>query len=183
MVVHPSGIIGPYDYGKGHMTQMIMSYLGGSLTACVKGGYDFVDVRDVAQGILAAAEKGRSGECYILSNAYINVKDLLRQLAGITGGKRIRTVLPQWFIKPLAPVAELYYKLRKESPLFTQYSLYTLLSNSNFSHEKATRELGYLPRDMGETLRDTVDFLANERNIRLQAPRRRRVPSVARTTC
>ena len=70
VIVHPSGILGPGDFGQGHLTQMIADYLNGRLVACVKGGYDFVDVRDVADGVIAAAEKGRAGECYILSNRH-----------------------------------------------------------------------------------------------------------------
>lgn len=179
VVIHPSGIIGPGDYGKGHLTQVVISFLSGSLTACVRGGYDIVDVRDVALGIIAAAERGRSGECYILSNRYVDVAELLDRLAAVSGARRVKTVLPQWFIRPLAPVAELYYKIRRESPLFTRYSLYTLLSNSIFSHEKASDELGYRPRDFTETLRDTVNFLVRERNVKIRLPRRRRAHATA----
>ena len=77
VIVHPSGILGPGDFGQGHLTQMIADYLNGRLVACVKGGYDFVDVRDVADGVIAAAEKGRAGECYILSNRHYEVRELL----------------------------------------------------------------------------------------------------------
>ncbi len=162
-VIHPSGIIGPNDYGRGHLTQMIVSYLNGSLTAGVEGGYDFVDVRDVASGVIAAADKGKKGECYILSNRYVPVKELLNTLARITGGKKIRTMLPLWFAKLTAPIAEFYYKIRKEAPLFTSYTLYTLTSNARFTYEKAKRDLGYAPRELSATIRDTVSFLVRER--------------------
>lgn len=162
-IIHPSGIIGPNDYGNGHLTQMVISYLNGSLTACVEGGYDFVDVRDVADGVIAAAEKGKKGECYILSNRYIPVRELLNTLSRVTGGRKITTVLPLWFAKLTAPIAELYYKIRHESPLFTRYTLYTLTSNSRFTYEKAKRDLGYKPRDISATIKDTVAFLTRER--------------------
>ena len=112
-VVHPSGIIGPNDFGHGHLTQLILDYLDGRLTACVDGGYDFVDVRDVADGILACVQRGRKGECYILSNRYYPVTDLLRTLHEITGRKEIKTVLPTWFAKATAPLAEGWYKMLK----------------------------------------------------------------------
>ena len=162
-IIHPSGIIGPNDYGHGHLTQMVINYLNGSLTACVEGGYDFVDVRDVASGVIAATEKGKKGECYILSNRYIPVRELLGTLARVTGGKKINTVLPLWFAKLTAPLAELYYKIRHESPLFTRYTLYTLTSNARFTYEKARRDLGYKPRDISATVKDTVAFLTKER--------------------
>ncbi len=158
-VVHPSGIIGPYDYGHGHLTQLIIDYLKGRLTACVNGGYDFVDVRDVAAGILSCCEKGEPGQCYILSGAYVDVKDLLFLLHEITGKRAIRTILPRWFAKCTAPLAELYYKLLRQPPLYTSYSLYTLAVNAKFSHEKASGLLGYQPRPLRQTLEDTASWL------------------------
>lgn len=162
-VIQPSGIIGPNDYGNGHLTQLIVDYLNGNLTACIEGGYDFVDVRDVADGVISAAENGRAGECYILSNRYVAVSELLNTLSRVTGEKKIRTILPMWFAKAAAPLAELYYKIRRASPLFTRYSLYTLTSNARFTCEKAKRELGYRTRDISVTLADTVAFLKKER--------------------
>ena len=159
IVVHPSGIIGPGNYGKGHLSQLIIDYLNNRLTAIVKGGYDFVDVRDVADGILKAIEKGRVGECYILSNRYFEIKEIINLLHEVTNHKPIKTILPNWFAKLTAPIAELYYKILKQPPLYTSYSIYTLSTNSHFSHEKATKELDYNPRDMKETLKDTVDWL------------------------
>lgn len=166
VVVHPSGILGPGDYGHGHLTQLVSDYLNGRLTACVKGGYDFVDVRDVAAGILAAVDKGRKGECYILSNRFYSVRELLDTLHEVTGRKKIKTVLPLWFAKGTAPLAETYYKILKQPPLYTRYSLYTLTGNGRFSHEKADRELGYTTRDMRDTLRDTAAFLIAQGRIR-----------------
>ena len=74
VVVHPSGILGPYDSSGNYLVQMVEDYIAGRLPACVRGGYDFVDVRDVAYGCIMAAEKGKSGECYILSNRHYEVK-------------------------------------------------------------------------------------------------------------
>jgi dihydroflavonol-4-reductase len=81
----------------------------------------------------------------------------------VTGGKKVNTVLPMWFAKLMAPIAELYYRIRHESPLFTRYTLYTLTSNARFTNEKAKRELGYKPRDISATIKDTVAFLTKER--------------------
>lgn len=159
VIVHPSGIIGPYDLGNGHLTSMILDYCNHKLTALVKGGYDFVDVRDVADGILLSLEKGKTGECYILSNRYFSIQEIMDMVAQITNRKKIKTILPLWFAKLTAPLAEMFYKLRKKPPLYTSYSLYTLHANAIFSHDKATKKLGYTPRDMKETLKDTIKFL------------------------
>lgn len=159
MVVHPSGIFGPNDNGRGLMTALVKDFYKGSLTAAINGGYDFVDVRDVAQGILNCIEKGKPGECYILSNRYIQVREILDALHEITGKKKIKVYLQLWFVKLTAPLAELYYKIIKQPPLFTTYSIYTLNTHAVFSHEKATKELGFTTRDFKETLRDTICWL------------------------
>lgn len=125
-----------------------------------------MDIRDVTEGILAAMEKGRKGECYILSNQFYTVKEFLDLLAEVSGKRKIRTVLPMWFAVWSAPLSEYWYKLRKKPPFFTVYSLFTLSSNACFTHEKADRELGYTTRDMRDTMRDTLVFLRGESRMR-----------------
>ncbi len=161
-VVHPSGIIGPYDYGNAHMTQMMIDYASGRLWAYVSGGYDFVDVRDVADGIMACIEHGTSGSCYILSNRYITIREMLDTLYKVTNGRRVRIVLPCWFIRLVAPMAEWYYRLRKQKPLFTAYSMVTLFSNVRFSNKKARCMLGFSPRPIEGTLADTMEWLKQQ---------------------
>lgn len=165
-IVHPSGIIGPNDFSDTHLTQLILDIANGSLRACVKGGYDFVDVRDVADGIISACKNGKKGECYILSNRYVGVKELVDIISQTAGVKKIKTILPMWIAKVTAPLSEIYYKIRKEPPLYTKYSLYTLTSNSNFSNEKAKKELGYKNRSMEETIADTVKWLRENKKMK-----------------
>lgn len=165
VVIHPSGIGGPYDYGHGHFKQLVLDFLDGRLTAFISGGYDFVDVRDVSKGIISAVDNGRAGECYILSNRFVSVRELVHLIAELSGKKRLKTVLPLWFARLTAPLAELWYHLKKQKPLYTRYSLYTLGSNSNFSHQKADTELGYTTRDLRETLQDTIDFLQPDKSL------------------
>ena len=164
-VVHPSGICGPYDYGHGHLTQLVQDFCTGRLAAGVDGGYDFVDVRDVAAGILACCERGRPGECYILSGRYCTVRDVLAMLHRITGRRRVRVMLPLWLARAAAPLSEQYYRLLRQPPLYTAYSLYTLSSGARFSHAKAARELGYTTRPFGTTLADTVAWLRRQGRI------------------
>ena len=91
-IIHPSGIIGPYDFGNSHLTQLVKKIINGQLFACVKGGYDFVDVRDVADGVISASEKNNRGECYILSNRYVTIKELADVICDIIGRKKIKIV-------------------------------------------------------------------------------------------
>ena len=164
-VVHPSGICGPYDYGRGHITQLFKDYYKGSLTAAVKGGYDFCDVRDVADGIISCVENGKQGECYILSGKYYSIPDILEYFHEITGKKPIKTYLPLWFAKLTAPLAEVYYKILRQPPLYTPYSLYTLETNANFSNEKAKSWLGYHVRPITDTIKDMMNWMKKEKLI------------------
>lgn len=158
IVVHPTGVIGPYDYQLSNVSQMFIDFLLGRLTAYLRGGYNFVDVRDVARGIRLAGEKGKDNETYILSGNEITVKELLDKIAVETGRKKIKTKLAYWFILAMSYFAELYYKIIKQKPLFTHYSIIVLNSNYSFSNEKARNELGFTVRSIDESIRDSVKF-------------------------
>ncbi len=173
VVVFPSGLCGPYDYGKGHLTQLVIDYCLGRLPAGVRGGFDFVDVRDVATGILAAAERGKAGETYLLTGEYHTVESFLNTLHEVTGRPKTKVFLPLWVAKAAVPFCSVLYKLRHQPPLFSSYSLYTLRENGNFTHEKASRELGYAPRPFAETMADTVAFLQASGRLNVKKRRRR----------
>lgn len=162
VVVHPSGIIGPYDDGRNHIVQLIQMCLANRLPAGVTGGYDFVDVRDVAKGCLQAARNGKAGNCYILSNRYFTIKELLGYVQQMVGGKK-KVCLPIGLAKAFVPFFEWAAEVSHTRPLYTQYALDTISSNEHFSHDKATLELGYHPRDMTCTIRDTIRWLKGQK--------------------
>lgn len=161
-IVHPSGILGPYDFSNSHLTALVREIVRGKLPMCVKGGYDFVDVRDVAKGIIMACDKGKMGECYIMSGEFVSIKKLADLVCDVVGKKRIKVVLPIMIAKIVAPFYEMYYNVKGKTPLFTKYSLYTLSSNSNFSNEKAKRDLGFVTRDITDTVRDMVMWILGD---------------------
>lgn len=161
-IVHPSGILGPYDFSNSHLTALVREIVRGKLPMCVKGGYDFVDVRDVAKGIIMACDKGKKGECYIMSGEFVSIKKLADLVCDVVGRKRIKVVLPIMIAKIVAPFYEMYYNVKGKIPLFTKYSLYTLSSNSNFSNEKAKRDLGFVTRDITDTVKDMVMWILGD---------------------
>ncbi len=158
-IVMPSGIIGPFDFSPENMKRLVIEVAKGKLPACVKGGYDFVDVRDVSQGIISACLNGKNAESYILSNRSVSIKEICDEVCRFVGRPPIRIVLPIEIAKLGAPFCELYYRARKQVPLFTSYALHTLQSNSNFSHQKACDELGYRTRPTQETVFDMMAWL------------------------
>ena len=162
-IVFPSGIIGPGDMQGGSFTSMAKSFLRGKLPFAVRGGYDFVDVRDVARGILACSESGEPGKGYILSGHYVTIRRML-QLVGKAAKLKYRSLcLPLGLARLAAP----YYErrsLRERKPLFfTPYSVSVLASNGQFSHAAASERFAYQPRPIEETLGDMTAWLLNQK--------------------
>ncbi|MDO4283417.1 MAG: NAD-dependent epimerase/dehydratase family protein [Clostridia bacterium] len=158
IIVHPSGVIGPYEYEISNLGQLIIDCAKGRIGAYLSGGYNFVDVRDVSSGIILAFEKGRAGECYILAGDVISVRELMLHIEKITGVKAPKFKIARWFAYITGVFSELYSKIVREKPLFTSYAVYTLGTNAHFSISKAKKELGYTIRGIDDTLKDTIKW-------------------------
>jgi len=167
VVICPTGIIGPYDYRLSEIGKMIKLFAAGKIRVAIEGSFDFVDVRDVALGEIEAAQRARPGEVYILGGQKVNMRELMNMLHELTGKKRVRTFLrssPAYFLSVLATV---YYVVTGKRAHFTPYTVHTLTRDYTYSHEKATRNLGYAPRSILESLRDTVSWLKRNDTTRL----------------
>ena len=163
VIACPTGVIGPFDYRGSLMGDVIRAAAEEKPTLYVDGAYDFVDVRDVADGLIAAAEGGRRGESYILSGQKISVRYLLETVREVTGQNFFQMKIPFDLAKFAALFTPMYYSLSHTAPRITPYSLEVLRSNSNISHAKATRELGYKPRSLYESIMDTVKWFLERR--------------------
>jgi dihydroflavonol-4-reductase len=155
-IICPTGVIGPYDFRRSEMGELSLSWMTNKMDFLIDGAFDFVDVRDVAKGQILARDHGKPGETYILGGERIELKLLHSLVEKVTGKKKPMITCPLPIAKILAPIAELYYKITKTRPVFTRYSIETILSNSDISSEKAKKELGYHPRSMLESITDTV---------------------------
>ena len=80
-------------------------------------------------------------------------------ICNVQGREKIKIVLPIGIAKLVAPLFEVYYNFKKQTPIFTKYSLYTLSSNANFSNEKAKEKLGFKNRNIKDTIKDTVKWI------------------------
>lgn len=158
VIACPTGVIGPYDFRGSLMGSVIRTAAEEKPTLYVDGAYDFVDVRDVAEGLIAAAKHGKRGESYILSGQKISVRYLLETVREITGRHFFQMRIPFDLAKFAALFTPMYYSMARVNPRFTPYSLEVLRSNANISHAKATRELGYKPRSLYESIKDTVKW-------------------------
>lgn len=156
VVVIPTAVVGPWDFKPSAMGQVILDLCRGRRRVLVRGGFNWVDVRDVADGAIAAAERGRSGERYLLGGTWLELSELAAWVAAASGIPGAGWAAPMWLARLGAPVAEAWSRWCGRRPLFTRESLRALRNHRFVSHEKARGELGYQPRPLAVTLRDTV---------------------------
>jgi dihydroflavonol-4-reductase len=156
VILNPTSVIGPDDYQLSHMGTALLAMAQGKLPALIEGGFDWVDVRDVVAGAIAAEEKAPQAAKYMLSGHFATVCELAELTEEILGVPAPRFVCPAWLARTGAPVVTAFNQITRSRPLFTDVSLRALdRCNHQISHARATRELNYNPRPLRETLRDT----------------------------
>jgi dihydroflavonol-4-reductase len=163
-------VLGPWDYKPSPLGEALLGLASGRLPALVEGGFDWVDARDVVAGAIAAEERGRTGERYLLSGRWLPMVELAGLVEEITGVRKPRFTCPMWMARAGAPVVECFCKVIGARPLYTSASLAALRSNRHVSHDKASRELGYSPRTLRETIVDTLRWHEEQGNYSAASP-------------
>lgn len=158
-VVHPSGILGPEDFAVGETTKTLIDIINGQMSAGIDGSFNLCDVRDLAAGTIAAADKGRCGECYILGNDEVTFKQFSKLVSEEAGCKKVGFFLPIKIAYFMADIMERQAKRKGTKPMLTRFSVYNLARNNDFDSSKAKKELGYTTRSYRETIRDEVAWL------------------------
>lgn len=161
-VVYPTAVLGPNDFHQSLFGQAINKMAQGRLPAAVAGGFNWVDVRDVAWGAVEAAEKGVDGDRYILAGHYLAMTEVAACIEQITGVAAPRFVCPVWLAGIFAPLMGIWARFTGEAPIYTRDSLAALSTNKVMSHAKATRGLGYQPRPFQDSMRDALDFYSRQ---------------------
>lgn len=159
VILNPTAVLGPYDFAPSYLGQFLIRLYQKKIPGLVPGGYDWVDVRDVVQAAVAAIEKGKNGERYLLSGQWVDLVGFAQITSRATGKPFKPVLLPGWLSWVGLPFIQAAAKIRNEHPLYTKESLLILKSgNRHISHDKATREFGFQPRPLEETLKDTFDW-------------------------
>lgn len=158
-VVHPSGILGPNDHAISETTGTIIKIMNGEMPVGMGGSFNLCDVRDLAFGTIAACDKGRKGECYILGNKEVTLKEVAKILHDACGCKQPLFYVPIAMAYRLAASMEKKAAKTGEKPLMTNFAVYNLDRNNSFDYSKAERELGYHTRPYSETLTDEARWL------------------------
>lgn len=159
VILNPTAVIGPFDFRPSYLGLALLKFYTNNLPMLVSGGYNFVDVRDVADAAIEAATAGRKGERYILSGHWLSLKELSVKTGRITRRKSAKMVAPNFLVKAGIPFLNVWAKLTGAKSLLTAESLDILQGSArNISNLKARNELGYNPRPIDETLADTYEW-------------------------
>jgi dihydroflavonol-4-reductase len=165
VILNPSGMFGPVDPEPSRMGRVLLAMFQGRMPITVAGAFDWVDVRDVAAALIAAADRARRGENYLVGGHRASVTELGRLAAQVTGRR------PPRLVAPLAPVRlAAVAAVRVAGPrragrlLLTPESLHALATDPIVDCSKAIAELGYRPRPLAESVADLhASFVADGR--------------------
>jgi dihydroflavonol-4-reductase len=156
VILNPTAILGPYDFQLSFLGEVLLRLAQGKLPALIEGGFDWVDVRDVVNAAVRAEKDAPLGAKYVLSGKWAAVKELASLTESILGTPAPRITVPAWLARSGAPAITLYNQLTGNRQLYSSLSIKALCeSNRHISHERASRELGFQPRPLRDTLVDT----------------------------
>jgi len=158
VIVNPTGIIGPNDFQSSRMGRVLFDLARRRLPTLIDGGFNWIDVRDVCAGLLAAGDRGRTGESYLLGGRYASVGELAELVRRETGIPPPRLTTPMWLARIGAPFVVAAGRITGREPLYTSEALRALRSNRNISTKKARDELGFRARPLEQTVRDTLEW-------------------------
>lgn len=166
VIVNPSTPIGPGDVKPTPTGQMVIDAAAGRMPAYVDTGLNIVHVDDVAAGHVLAYHRGRSGERYILGGKDMTLREILVEIARITGGRPPRIRLPTAVVFPIACLAEVAARITRRPGRITVEGIRMARKRMFFSSEKAERELGYRWRPPVEALQDAITWLREQGVLR-----------------
>ena len=166
VIVNPSTPVGERDIKPTPTGQMIVDFLNRRLPAYVDTGLNLVDVRDVAQGHLLAADKGRVGEKYILGNRDMTFKEILDALSGLTGLPSPKVRLPHWIPLAAATADTFAARLTGRVPRVPLEAVRMSRHRMFFDSSKAIRELGLPQTPIEEALSRAVAWFRENGYVR-----------------
>jgi dihydroflavonol-4-reductase len=158
VIVNPSTPVGDRDIKPTATGKFILDFVRGKIPAYVDTGLNLVDVRDVAQGHLLAAEKGRVGEKYILGYRNMSLQEILETLGTIVGRPAPRVRIPHWIPLAVAALDTGLARLRNTAPRFELDAVRLSRKKMYFDSNKAVRELGLPQTPIEDPLRRAVEW-------------------------
>jgi dihydroflavonol-4-reductase len=165
VVVNPSSPIGPLDIKPTPTGDIILRFLRRQMPFYMDTGLNFIDVRDVVRGHLLALQRGKSGDRYILGYQNLPLKELLEQLAHLTGIKAPQQAVPAWLPLSVAWVDEKILAPLGKLPSVPLDGVRMAQQPMYYDASKAVRELGLPQSSLTTALKDAVDWFVSQRYV------------------
>jgi dihydroflavonol-4-reductase len=166
VIVNPSTPIGPRDVKPTPTGRIIVEAALGRIPAFVDTGLNLVHVDDVAQGHLAALDRGKIGERYILGGQNVQFSEMLAVIANLIGRRPPRVRLPRSAIVPLALAAETVARFTGREPFVTMDALRMSKYRMFFTAAKAERDLGFTARPFTDALTDAIRWFRDAGHLK-----------------
>jgi dihydroflavonol-4-reductase len=164
LTVCPSFTFGPDDPVGAPANKLVQGLIAGKVPFKINVGFGCLDVRDFADGMVQAAERGRSGERYLLSGDNVTAQLLVDRVAAIAAVRPPRFTAPALLVHGLVAALGLLSKVRGRPAPVSRDVLRIIGRHAWYDTSKARRELGWTPRPLQETLRDTIEWLRAARS-------------------
>jgi len=158
VVISPTAVIGPNDFKPSRMGNVLIKLYQRKFISLIKGGYDWVDARDVVRGALLAEEKAEAGSQFILSGHWSSIREIAEMIREMRGIKPPFFTAPLWLASLAVPFSEAAALLRRKNALLTSEALRALRTHQFISRRRAEECLGYSPRPFKVTIRDTIEW-------------------------
>jgi dihydroflavonol-4-reductase len=156
VIVNPTYMLGPYD-PKPTSGRLIVQVVRGRIPGVSTGANNFVDVRDVARGMILAWKKGVRGERYILGGENLPFTEIFARIARVAGVKPPTRRVPQSFMRVVGRLGDAWEKVSGREPLLNSVAVaYAYCTTFQFSSDKAKRELGYAVSPLEPAIADAI---------------------------
>lgn len=160
VTVHPGWMFGPGDAAPTSAGTLVLQFLRREVAGVPDGGINVVDARDVAAGMLAAAERAPAGAHYIIGGPFVTAAELFATLERVSGVAAPRRRMPPRLLEAIAWIGETVARLRRRPTTISLEGVRMLHSKARVSSARALRELGVTFRPLEETLRDVIRWFA-----------------------
>jgi dihydroflavonol-4-reductase len=157
VIVNPTLPIGPGDWGRSPPTQMLLDFCRGRRREYIEAELNLIDVRDVAEGMIRAMERGRPGKRYLLGHENVTIRRVFLYLAQLTGLPEPTRRIPYWVALGFAYASEfLADVVTHRMPAATVTGVKLTRRRMHFDPSQSLGELGLQPRPVTSSLADAV---------------------------
>ncbi len=170
VILRPTALLGPNDFKPSYLGQALIQLAEGRIPALVRGGFNWVDVRDVVAGALRAEQVAPPGARYTLGGNFHTIRQVAEMVAAYSAHPAPLFTVPMWLADVFAPVMLKLARFNGSHPIYTRVTLDVLRSNRQVSYARAITELGYTARPLFETVHDTLAWFQEHAYLRGKHP-------------